>query len=201
MKQTVYSEDYDTIKSWVPLLTAGRPKSGEVIACSRHPDGTEVNYGLLCRNLVQSFTELGGEVQLLSTVTGLRQQEDKSWLIAVKRDDLTDTNQTVRARFVFAGAGGGSLHILQKAGIPEIVGYGGMPVSGKFLVCQKPEIIEQNRNKVYGQADVDAPMCLFALLHVYVSILCISMSPFMWCVCVSVSVFVCFNAHVFLYSR
>ena len=27
-----------------------------------------------------------------------------------------------------------------------------MPVSGKFLVCQKPEIIEQNRNKVYGRA-------------------------------------------------
>ena len=67
------------------------------------------------------------------------------------------SKQTVRARFVFAGAGGGSLGILQKAGIPEISGYGGMPVSGKFLVCQKPEIIEQNRNKVYGQAAVNAP--------------------------------------------
>ena len=27
---------------------------------SRHPDGTECNYGLLTRNLVQAFTELGG---------------------------------------------------------------------------------------------------------------------------------------------
>jgi len=96
-------------------------------------------------------------VQLLSTVTALQQQPDKRWLVAVQKNDLTPTNQTVRARFVFAGAGGGSLRILQMAGIPEIRGYGGMPVSGKFLVCQKPEIIEKNRNKVYGRAAIGAP--------------------------------------------
>lgn len=153
-----YTEDYDKIKSWVSLLCSGRKKdSGEVIACSRHPDGTEVNYGLLTRNLVQSLIELGGDVQLLSTVTALQQQPDKSWLVAVKKNDLTAANQTVKARFVFAASGGGSLRILQMAGIPEVAGYGGMPVSGKFLVCQKPEIIEQNRNKVYGRAAIGAP--------------------------------------------
>lgn len=155
---TEYSEDYDTIKSWVPLLCSGRAREGgPPIACSRHPDGTEVNYGLLCRNLAQSFAELGGEVSLLSTVTGLEQQEDKTWLVAVQKNDLTHTNHTVRAKFVFAASGGGSLRILQMAGIPEVAGYGGMPVSGKFLVCQKPEIIEQNRNKVYGRAALGAP--------------------------------------------
>jgi malate dehydrogenase (quinone) len=67
---TEYSEDYDTIQKWSGLLCNGRPRSGgEVIAASRHPDGTEVNYGLLTRHLVQSFGELGGDVQLLSTVT------------------------------------------------------------------------------------------------------------------------------------
>lgn len=155
---TEYTEDYDKINEWVSLLCSGRPKEGgDPIACSRHPDGTEVNYGLLCRNLVQSLIELGGDVQLLSTVTALQQQPDKRWLVAVQKNDLTPTNQTVRARFVFAGAGGGSLRILQMAGIPEIRGYGGMPVSGKFLVCQKPEIIEKNRNKVYGRAAIGAP--------------------------------------------
>lgn len=157
---TEYSEDYDTIKGWVGLLCSGRlreSEGGEVIACSRHPDGTEVNYGLLTRNLAQSFTELGGTVQLLSRVTALEQQADKSWLVAVQKNDLTATNSVVRARFVFAGAGGGSLRILQKAGIAEIAGYAGMPVSGKFLVCQKPEVIEQNRNKVYGRAALGAP--------------------------------------------
>jgi malate dehydrogenase (quinone) len=155
---TEYTEDYDTIKSWVGLLCSGRKKeSKEPIACSRHPDGTEVNYGLLTRQLVQSLIELGGDVQLLSTVTALQQQPDKSWLVAVKKNDLTASNQTVKAKFVFAASGGGSLRILQMAGIPEVNGYGGMPVSGKFLVCQKPEIIEQNRNKVYGRAAIGAP--------------------------------------------
>ena len=155
---TEYSEDYDTIKQWVGLLCSGRPRdSGEVIACSRHPDGTEVNYGLLTRQLAQSFTELGGSVQLLSRVTALQQQPDSRWLVAVQKDDLTKSNSVVRARYVFAGCGGGSLRLLQKAGIPEISGYAGMPVSGKFLVCQKPEIIEQNRNKVYGRAALGAP--------------------------------------------
>ena len=79
---TEYTEDYETIKKWVPLLCSGRPKEGaEPIACSRHPDGTEVNYGLLTRNLAQTFTELGGEVSLLSTVTALKQQADKTWCI------------------------------------------------------------------------------------------------------------------------
>ena len=155
---TEYSEDYDTIQKWSGLLCNGRPRSGgEVIAASRHPDGTEVNYGLLTRHLVQSFGELGGDVQLLSTVTALRQQADKRWLVAVHKADLTDSNQVVRARFVFAGGGGGSLSLLQMAGIPEVQGYGGMPVSGKFLVCQKLDVVEQNLNKVYGPAAVSAP--------------------------------------------
>jgi len=77
--------------------------------------------------------------------------------VAVHKDDLTRNNTVVRARYVFAGAGGGSLRLLQKAALPEIAGYAGMPVSGKFLVCQKPEIIEQNRNKVYGRAALGAP--------------------------------------------
>ena len=155
---TEYTEDYDKIKEWVALLCSGRPREGgDPIACSRHPDGTEVNYGLLTRYLAQSLVELGGDVQLLSTVTALQQQADGRWLVAVQKNDLTQTNQTVKARFVFAGAGGGSLRILQMAGIPEIAGYGGMPVSGKFLVCQDPKIIEQNRNKVYGRAAIGAP--------------------------------------------
>lgn len=155
---TEYTEDYDTIKQWVGLLCSGRPReSGEVIACSRHPHGTEVNYGLLTRSLAQSFTELGGTVQLLSRVTALEQQPDHRWLVAIQKNDLARSNSVVRARFVFAGAGGGSLRILQKAGIPEIRGYAGMPVSGKFLVCQKKEVIELNKNKVYGRAALGAP--------------------------------------------
>ena len=120
---TEYTEDFDTIRSWAGLLCSGRPREGEEpIACSRHPDGTEVNYGLLTRNLAQSFTELGGTVQLLSRVVALEQQDDRRWLVAVQKNDLSQSNSVVRARYVFAGAGGGSLRVLQKAAIPEIEG-------------------------------------------------------------------------------
>ena len=154
---TEYSEDFEKIQRWSSLLCKSRQKNGEVIAASRHPDGTEVNYGLLTRNLVQSFTEIGGDLQLLSRVSGLKQQADKRWLVGISKDDLSKTNQTIRARYVFAGAGGGALPILQQSGIPEIKGYGGMPVSGKFLVCQKKNLVEENLNKVYGPAGPGAP--------------------------------------------
>ena len=75
-----------------------------------------MNYGLLTRNLAQSFTELGGTVQLLSRVVALKQQDDRRWLVAVQKNDLSQSNSVVRARYVFAGAGGGSLRVLQKGG-------------------------------------------------------------------------------------
>jgi len=49
------------------------------------------------------------------------------------------------------------LHLLQKSGIPEGKSIGGFPVSGLFLVCKKPEIVEQHFAKVYGKAPVGAP--------------------------------------------
>ena len=44
----------------------------------------------------------------------------------------------VQAKFVFIGAGGGSLPLLQKSGIPEGRGYAGFPVSGIWLRCDDP---------------------------------------------------------------
>lgn len=95
---------------------------------------------------------------MLSTVSDLTQLSDSSWLVNVQKNHLLRKSTTqVQAKIVFAGAGGGTLRILQKAGLPEVKGYAGMPVSGKFLVCQNPKIIEQNRNKVYSPAAVGAP--------------------------------------------
>jgi len=152
-----YTEDFYKIKEWVPLLCSGRVPGGERIACARHPGGTECNFGLLTRYLAQSFSELGGEVHMLSTLHSIEQQPDKSWLVGIKKNHLTSQPSMVRAKIVFAGAGGGTLKVLQKANMPEVHGYAGMPVSGKFLVCQNPDIVSQNRNKVYSPAAVGAP--------------------------------------------
>ena len=44
-----------------------------------------------------------------------------------------------------------------EAGIDEIKGFGGFPVSGQFLRCTDDAIIDQHHAKVYGQASVGAP--------------------------------------------
>ena len=63
----------------------------------------------------------------------------------------------MRARFVFVGAGGGALALLQNSGIPEIKGFGGFPISGQFLRTTNPKVVAQHQAKVYGKAAVGAP--------------------------------------------
>ena len=53
--------------------------------------------------------------------------------------------------------GGGPLPLLQKSGIPEIRGYGGFPISGKFLRTRNPEVVAAHNAKVYGKAAVGSP--------------------------------------------
>ncbi len=62
-----------------------------------------------------------------------------------------------KANFVFIGAGGGSIQLLQKSSIAESKGYGGFPIGGQWLVCDKPEIVAKHQAKVYGQALGAAP--------------------------------------------
>ena len=63
----------------------------------------------------------------------------------------------VQAPFVFLGAGGGALPLLQSSGIPESADYAGFPVSGQWLVCGEPALVERHHAKVYGKAKVGAP--------------------------------------------
>ena len=89
-------------------------------------------------------------------VHDLQRDTDGRWIVTVK-DTVTGERRTVRTRFVFVGAGGGALPLLQRAGIPEISGFGGFPVSGKFLRTRSPELVSAHQAKVYGQAAVGAP--------------------------------------------
>jgi malate dehydrogenase (quinone) len=73
------------------------------------------------------------------------------------RDTVSGEERTVRTRFLFVGAGGGALPLLQKAAIPEIRGFGGFPVSGMFLRTRSPELVAAHQAKAYGQAAVGAP--------------------------------------------
>ena len=89
-------------------------------------------------------------------VTGLHRQPGGGWRVDVK-DEKTGENRRIGARWVFLGAGGAALTLLQKSGIPEAKGFGGFPVSGIWLRCDKPEVVNRHTAKVYGMAAAGSP--------------------------------------------
>lgn len=149
------SDDPRQIAEWIPLVMEGRDPS-EPVAATRMPRGTDVNFGALTRSMVAGMMkEDGVDLHLEHEVRGLRRDDDE-WCIDVC-DLATGDERTVRAKFVFIGAGGYSLSLLEKSGIPEAVGYGAFPVSGQWLRCTNRDVIGRHFAKVYGKAEVGAP--------------------------------------------
>ena len=150
-----YTEDRETILKWAPLLLAGRDDTP--IAATKVNGGTDVNFGSLSQMFVEWLGKQDGcGYATQYRVVDLTRTPDGSW--GVKVNDLK-TGRTFynTAKFVFIGAGGGSLPLLQKSGIEESRGYGGFPVGGQWLVCHKPEIVERHVAKVYGMSPGAAP--------------------------------------------
>lgn len=150
-----FSDDPAVIAEWAPLLMKGRSPRQRV-AATRAPAGTDVDFGALTRALIGNLVERGAELSLNRQVTSIRRAKDGLWKIGV-RHQVGGTPHSVTARFVFVGAGGGALHLLQKAGIPEIKGFGGFPISGEFLRTTNPKLVAQHHAKIYGKAAVGAP--------------------------------------------
>src|SRR6202008_2196260 len=126
------------------------------VAATRMVTGTDVDYGALTNDLLDSLRgKEGFSIHFFSRVQDLRRDGDL-WSVRI-RDEKTGQNRDVQAKFVFLGAGGGSLPLLQKSGIPEGRGYAGFPVSGIWLRCDRPEISSRHNAKVYGKAAVGSP--------------------------------------------
>ena len=150
-----YTEDREQLAEWTPLLTKKRnPK--QRVAATRAPSGTDVDFGALTRALVDDLRTRGAQVALNHRVRSVKRTKDGLWRVKV-RHQVGQTPHEVVARFVFVGAGGGALHLLQKAGIPEIDGFGGFPISGQFFRTTNPAVVAQHQAKVYGKAAVGAP--------------------------------------------
>nr|WP_314526266.1 malate dehydrogenase (quinone) [uncultured Pseudomonas sp.] len=151
-----YSEDPAVISKWVPLMMEGRdPK--QKIAATWSPIGTDVNFGEITRQFVAHLqTTPKFDLKLSSEVQDITRNDDGTWRVSYK--NLKDGSKfETDAKFVFIGAGGGALHLLQKSGIPEAKEYAGFPVGGSFLVTENPTIAEQHLAKAYGKASVGAP--------------------------------------------
>ncbi|MDD0440958.1 malate:quinone oxidoreductase, partial [Shigella sonnei] len=95
-------------------------------------------------------------LQLSSEVRALKRNDDNTWTVTVA-DLKNGTAQNIRAKFVFIGAGGAALKLLQESGIPEAKDYAGFPVGGQFLVSENPDVVNRHLAKVYGKASVGAP--------------------------------------------
>ena len=152
--EMIYSTDRATIGSWAPLLVAGRSEGP--IAATKMASGTDVNFGVIARKLLGWLAaQPGCGIASGHRVVDLR-KSGGVWDVSIQ-DLATGGIRESHAKFVFVGAGGGSLHLLQKSGIAESKGIGGFPIGGQWLVCDNPEIVRQHQAKVYGQALATAP--------------------------------------------
>ncbi|MDB6444652.1 malate dehydrogenase (quinone) [Pseudomonas sp. 21TX0197] len=147
-----YTEDKAKMAEWMPLMMPGRPDD-EVIAATRVMNGTDVNFGALTNQLLQHLTS--APVKYCKRVTGLK-RNGAGWTVSIK-DVNSGSTREVDARFVFLGAGGAALPLLQASGIEESKGFGGFPVSGQWLRCDNPDVVKHHQAKVYSQAAVGSP--------------------------------------------
>jgi malate dehydrogenase (quinone) len=151
-----YTEDRAKIAGWTPLVMEGRD-AAQPVAATRIVTGADVDYGALTHLLVHHLQTLPNvQVHFRNHVTDIKRETDGPWRVEVK-DLASGETKSVAARFVFIGAGGASLPLLQKSGISEGQGYGGFPVSGLWLRCDNPDVVKRHHAKVYGKAAVGSP--------------------------------------------
>ncbi|WBQ18225.1 malate dehydrogenase (quinone) [Sphingobium yanoikuyae] len=151
-----YSQDPAQIRRWAPLVMEGRDPEQKV-AATFMPLGTDVNFGVITTQLTQALTRNPNfNLQLGHEVRGLHQNADKTWNVTV-HDLKKNSDAVVKAKFVFIGAGGASLKLLQMSGIPESKNYAGFPVGGQFLAFEGPAATSRHNVKVYGKAEAGSP--------------------------------------------
>ncbi|RDU37330.1 malate dehydrogenase (quinone) [Neobacillus piezotolerans] len=150
-----FSEDNGKLAEWMPLIMEGR-RVDEPMAATKIDSGTDVNFGALTRILFDHLKNQKVDIKYKHQVDDIKRASNGLWELKVW-NMATGAIERHSAKFVFIGGGGGSLPLLQKTGIPESRHIGGFPVSGLFLVCNNPDVVEQHHAKVYGKAKVGAP--------------------------------------------
>lgn len=151
-----YSEDHDDLKKWMPLMMEGRA-SDEVVAASRMESGTDVNFGELTRQMMKSISgHDNAEVHYNHEVLDFKRRKNGKWEVKVRNIE-DDKIEYHTADYIFIGAGGNAIPLLQKTKIPESRNLGGFPISGAFLMCTDPEVVGRHGAKVYGKEPPNTP--------------------------------------------
>ncbi|MDP4469681.1 L-lactate dehydrogenase (quinone) [Staphylococcus hyicus] len=151
-----YTEDIEVMRKWMPLMMKGRDAS-DIMAASKIDEGTDVNFGELTRKMTSNIeAHDNAEVKYNHEVIDFMQREDKKWEVKVRNRNSGKVFTEI-AHHVFIGAGGGAIPLLQKTGIPESKNLGGFPITGQFLTCTNPEVVEEHGVKVYGKEPPGTP--------------------------------------------
>ena len=148
-----FTSERDVIGRWAPLLVEGR--MAEPIAATKIAAGTDVNFGELSRRLIAWL----GAQEDCRVVTGHRvthlRRATAGWDLTVS-PTASDDSRPVRARFIFIGAGGGTIPLLRDTGLPVARGLGAFPIAGQWLVCENPAIVSRHFAKAYGPPPPDS---------------------------------------------
>lgn len=150
-----FSEDPAQIKKWAPLLIEGRTDK-EPIAATWIASGTDVDFGAITNQLFDFLKKQAVVIATSNEVKSVHRLADGRWEIVSRNSGTGRTEKTV-AKFVFVGAGGWALKLLQSSGIPEAKGFGTFPVGGQWLRTDNAKIVAKHQAKVYSQASVGAP--------------------------------------------
>lgn len=151
-----YTEDHKVLAEWMPLMMQGR-NSNEPLAASKIDEGTDVNFGELTRKLVKNIEKHeNAQVHFRHEVVDFKQLSNSKWEVKVRNLE-TGKVETHVADYIFIGAGGHAIPLLQKTKIPESRHLGGFPISGAFLVCNNPKVVSEHNAKVYGKEPPGTP--------------------------------------------
>jgi malate dehydrogenase (quinone) len=154
-KEMEFTDEPAQVLHWVPLVMEGRAPR-QPVAATRMALGTDVNFGSLTRGMFTLLQDMPGVTFYFNHEVETLKRKDGGWHVQAK-DRRNDEKLKMDGKFVFIGAGGGSLTLLEKSDIPEADGFGGFPVSGQWLRCTNREVIERHNAKVYGKAAVGSP--------------------------------------------
>ncbi|MFD2706433.1 malate dehydrogenase (quinone) [Salibacterium lacus] len=151
-----FSEDPKRLMQWIPLMMKDRT-SEKPVAATKADHGTDVNFGELTRQLLGSLEQQNNvDIHYHCSVDDINQLENGTWEVKAQ-NTKHNTLEEHTADFLFIGAGGGALPLLQKTGLPESRHIGGFPISGEFLVCHNPEVVAQHDAKVYSKEPEGTP--------------------------------------------
>jgi len=149
----VFSDNKEEIKKWIPLMMEGR--HDEFVAATKVDSGLEVDFGRLARYLTKYLLKNGVNIKYNEEVVDIYKENEK-WVVTQKNLN-TGEKTKITTKYLFIGAGGASINLLSKSGIPEVKGYGGFPVSGEWFICKNKRVVSKHFAKAYGKPNEGNP--------------------------------------------